>query len=254
MEHTIQNNDDKSQTHTCPICHVEMSVIHYKQFSEDLEENESTFRLECGHAFHSNCLCRALRMEGHNDCPVCRNSGPTRHGITREALDAEFVVNPDGSLSLVFNEIMDEMPETNNLQSLLQQDLQNANRLVEALDRIRRRPNVQEIRRRVNEARRMYRNFESHIVQERHIRMQRMLEIFRRDWHDRYTYHTKRLKRLLKQLHTIENNAIRDEYPTDHESILTSANLMMDDYKLESYIGNRGAFGPLRRKFWHGTE
>jgi len=38
---------------------------------EDNEESASVFRLSCGHAFHSTCLCRLWRTGTQFKCPLC---------------------------------------------------------------------------------------------------------------------------------------------------------------------------------------
>ena len=238
----------------CSICLTGMNVLAFQRNASDLEESESTFRLECGHAFHSNCLCRALRMEGHNECPVCRSAGPMTTSLSRDVLDADFVINPDGSLSLVFNQHEEGPEDLDTNTNVLMQELRNANQLIEALDRVRRIPEIQSKRRRLNEVYRHYREFESHMIQNRHARIQDTLREFRLEWRLQFSKHTRSLKRLLQDVKDLEVSSIRQLYPTTHEDILGHLEMMADDYALHTYIGNHGAFSPLQRKFWYGNQ
>lgn len=65
---------DETRTQ-CAICFESLGPsleAYVKDTTEDIDVCENVFRLKCGHAFHTNCVVRSLRMTPQ--CPSCRSS------------------------------------------------------------------------------------------------------------------------------------------------------------------------------------
>jgi len=251
------HTDGPSHSTECPICQDTLgpSTETFVRCDEDTEVSEAVFRLECGHAFHTHCLIRSLRVS--KGCPVCRK---VVHGSEERnegrAIDANIVVNMDGSITLQFNEEREteEMDINNQIRDLLESQVESATSLIDVLETVRRQPNIQLVRARSNRVYRSYRAFETHLMQKRKEMLDEAMSEFRRSYLEPFHAVYRSMKRALRKVKMAEETAIRAQWPERAETILQNLRQLTGEYTVEGHVGNMGLFGPLRRRFWHGSS
>jgi hypothetical protein len=194
----------------------------YKAFeraTEDREESSEVFRLKCGHAFHTACLCHSLRLD--NGCPLCRGTA------SEVALDAEYDDQAEEVLTLeVANGVLSDVTR--------------------AIMTAGSRPDIQRVRARIHARIRTYRHMERHLCTRRAQIIRDALQQFRAQEYANFRRKCSRLKRDLRQLWRMEREAtgviIGSSAVDAIESIFGSG------YALESWVPS--GFGPLRPRFW----
>jgi hypothetical protein len=67
---------------TCPICYEEMDMI---EFQDTKESTETSFKLECGHAYHTKCIVTFL-TRSESKCPCCNTRTTAEKKLDYEAL------------------------------------------------------------------------------------------------------------------------------------------------------------------------
>ena len=251
MNHESKSSEDCVKDTLCLICQESLGphIEAFQKNTSDTEVSETIFRLQCGHAFHTMCLCRSLRHQ--KGCPTCRDEVPSDR-LPRDALDANFVVLSDGTIRLVFDE--DELMQedtTTDVREVLTTALQNSISFVDTLDTVRQCPNVQNARRKMNIEKRKYRSLERKIMEERKQEMNNVLEALRKKYFLEFKKQKQKLKRKLILLRKEEFATMRTKFPDHLDDLTRHLDIVADDYTVEGTVGNHGSFGPLRRSFWH---
>lgn len=230
----------------CPIC---QSSLDHAQFvtqtgAEDTELNEHEFRLGCGHAFHTTCLCRSLRTE--SGCPVCRS---------KKSHDEPFSVSVDleGNMSMVFmsgasavaGEDLEEFSE-------FAPDIATATELVNSLDQVRQMRTVQLTRQQVNKQKKEYRKLERELVALRREHISGILDQFKKQHYVRFVQMRSKLKKSLQRLKSVERQGLEQIVdPTKLPELLeTMQRVSPTEYEVRGHVGNNGNYGPLCKTFW----
>jgi len=218
----------------CSICYTTMSVPQYDlSRKEEIELNANEFGLACGHAFHTNCLCRALRMQ--TSCPLCRNDDqglPTSTGQIR--------IGPNNQLELTWN-LMDEEDVINDSTI----SLERAGNVVSVIDKVSAIPERQKYAARVNKAIKHFRKFENEVIRERRRLIGESLESLRRLYSKKYQEKRQVLKKALKHLRLNDEKHISKMENSDQ--LLHDVNIYRNDlYSADSIVGFN-----LCRSFWH---
>lgn len=238
----------------CPICHGDLGVEAFDaNVSADDEVKSDVFRLSCGHAFHTGCLCRALRS-ADSSCPLCR--GPTP---SAENPSVFLSMAADGSMNIRWG---DDEEEEDAEESAALTNLVEARILVDSLEKVRKLPHIQHIRWELNQTRTRYRNTEARVMRARSSVLRRALQEFRASWQPVFDEDKKELKKALKRLRKAEEKALvdlqdamaiaePDAPPVDLVTVHRSYS--PDAYNLREFVGNQGVFGPLKRLFWTRT-
>ena len=182
----------------------------------ELPEHKS-FRLKCGHAFHTSCLCMSLRSA--SACPMC--------GTDQEE---EIVIDVT--------------------QPLLQ--LTEAIEIVDKLDDARKEHRVQLIRRNVNNAIKQFRYVENSLLRKRKYALEHTgMRAFRREYREQFEHEKNKLQKQFNKLKSIEFS-IALEKTTDAEERLTLEKMLkrsaIQDYSVHALFSN--SFGPLKYSFW----
>lgn len=227
----------------CPICQSNLESIHYVMpngDSLDTELNVHEFRLACGHAYHTTCLCRALR--GESGCPVCRSKKKT---------DEPFTVNVDleGNMSMVFmaneNEELEDITE-------FAPDIAHATELVNSLDQVRQMRTVQLTRQQVNKHKKEYRKLERELMSLRQQHISGILEEFKKQNYVRFVQMRTKLKKSLQRLKMVERRGLEQIVDSDKlpELLDTMQRVSPTEYEVRGHVGNNGNYGPLCKTFW----
>lgn len=243
----------------CPICQDSLGCPAFtgKQ-SEDSEVplaggssaasgGTTAFRLKCGHAFHSSCLCQALR--GSGGCPVCRD-GPTGtgSGVAVEA-SANLVIDADGNMHLEFAD--DTTGDDDDSDAIA--PLGNLGRtaaVVAALDRVARSPEVQNQRTRLNRELRRYRHLEATIMQRRRTLVSGALRQLRAECLREFDVQRRSLQRAYAAVKRAEL-AILGSEPDGASLVADIQRMAPNQYTLSGNVNNDDIFGPLKHRFWH---
>jgi hypothetical protein len=240
----------------CPICQDSLGLssegasIHSFQagsFEDDIECSDTTFRLKCGHAYHTNCLCRSLRNT--KACPVCRHEHEETNIHSRDILDAQFVLNADGTIRLVFDD--NDEPAMTPSNTVILNHLQETNQLLTSLERIRTLPHIQRIRRKANEVLHRYGQYEQYLLQERKRRVSTALEVLRRDYQGHFKKIERDLRRVLQKVRHEERAELEKLGLSNTPELLDLMDQCLDEYTVMGQVGRRGQFGPLKRSFWY---
>jgi hypothetical protein len=67
---------------SCPICYEDMDM---KEYQDEREGTETSFKLECGHAFHTKCIVSFL-TKSESKCPCCNTRTTPEKKLDYEAL------------------------------------------------------------------------------------------------------------------------------------------------------------------------
>ena len=182
----------------------------------DMPEHKS-FRLKCGHAFHTACLCMSLRSA--TACPMC--------GTGQEE---EIVIDVT--------------------QPLLQ--LTEAIEIVNKLDDARKEHRVQLIRRNVNNAIKQFRYVENSLLRKRKYALEHTgMRAFRREYREKFEHAKNKLQKQFNKLKSMEFS-IALEKTQDAEERLALENMLkrsaVQDYSVHCLFS--GSFGPLKYSFW----
>ena len=246
-----------SEDTLCPICQDPLghspdgAPIHSFQvgpLDDDEEVSDAVFRLKCGHAYHTNCICRSLRNT--KACPVCRHEHANEEEETRQLLDAQVVIGVDGTIRLVFDDEDENNAET-PANTMILNHLQETNQLLTELERIRALPRIQHIRRKANEVLRRYGQYEQYLLQERKRRVSTALEGLRRDYHGHFRKIENDVRRILRKVRMEERAELEKLGLSNTSELLGLMDQCLDEYTVMGQVGHRGHFGPLRRSFWH---
>jgi hypothetical protein len=223
----------------CSICQTDMQHLSFvKDHAEDdcdvdTPDGPPVFRLRCGHAFHTACLCRALRADA--GCPLCRHT--TGHTLTL-TIDADGLVVQD-------TDDIHTQPE-------LLQDITQATELVTTLMDVRRHRDVQKLREKINKQKQAYRRLEIKLCKERADCIDSCLHNFSERNRATFLQQRAKIQRSLHKLRVAELNVLQCALePEKYDSMVaTMQRISPDEYTVENTVGNGGAFGPLRKTFW----
>ena len=69
----------------CVICFEEMDM---KSFEDEQDQTATSFKLECGHAYHTRCIVSCLQRTQHK-CPQCNSHKTPEKILTMEGLITE---------------------------------------------------------------------------------------------------------------------------------------------------------------------
>jgi len=214
-------NDSKN----CPICKCDLGHLDFEAVDQDTEVSEDVFRLKCGHAFHTTCLCHALRVE--NRCPTCRN------GVDSEVQELQIVLGPDGLLTISHNDDI-QLPDFN---------VDEARQVSSAINSIRSDFQLQKLRRRANIHEKRYRALEQELMFQRSAMLKEALSKFRYEYRAIFEKEKRGLRAIIKKVRLYEIQKL-SEMPEisalDYRKYL--------DFNLDSRVGTD--FGPLKTRFW----
>lgn len=209
----------------CPICRTDMNVVAYEENStgNDIPLNETTVRLECGHAFHSTCIALSLRQG--LSCPLCRSQPRDWNIILARPLE--------------FEENTEIVQLSNDLIHEIESDTAN-------LDDIRMHaPNVQYARKQFNKQKKKYNKYVQALVQERKDCLTEALTEFREHHKRCYDEEERKLQQKIRYVQNAEYKALYDKHgPEKAQQILQRYPYM---YNIHSIMGQPE---PMRRKFW----
>lgn len=217
----------------CPICQSDMQTSSFqKDHADDSEEGLDAFRLKCGHAFHTACLCRALRTD--SGCPVCRH---TRMLTVTIDVDGQIAVERD---------------DADVLTQELTEDITTATDLVNEMIQIRKHTTVQKMRRKINKLKAKYRSAETIMIQDRAGRLDAMLQDFTAKHYTSFVEERSAIQKALQRLRRTELELLKESVgPEKYASmVLTMNRISPEEYTVENAVGNGGSFGPLRKSFW----
>ena len=231
----------------CPIC---QSSLDHAQFvtqsgAEDTELNEHEFRLGCGHAFHTTCLCRSLRTE--SGCPVCRS---------KKAHNEPFSVSVDleGNMSMVFTSSAAAAAAVEDLEEFSEfaPDIATATELVNSLDQVRQMRTVQLTRQQVNKQKKEYRKLERELVALRREHISGILDQFKKQHYVRFVQMRSKLKKSLQRLKSVERQGLEQIVDSTKlpELLETMQRVSPTEYEVRGHVGNNGNYGPLCKTFW----
>ena len=145
----------------CPICKSDLGHLEFEAILEDTEISDDVFRLKCGHAFHNSCLCRALRTE--NRCPTCRQAPEI------EDTELRLIIGADGLLAISQDEDV-ELPAFN---------VEEARQVSAAINELRSDFALQKLRRRANIQEKKYRALEQELLFQRSLALKEAMSQFR---------------------------------------------------------------------------
>lgn len=206
----------------CPVCHDSMgSSKAYTAAAEDGEESSDVFRLKCGHAFHTACLCHSLRMD--TGCPLCRSTASEVEGLLED--------EPTEVLTLeVANGVLADVTR--------------------AVMTASERTDIQRARARVHRRLRTYRQMERQLCTRRAALIKGALAQFRAEEYQSFRRGCVKLKRELRSLWQLEREATGQIIGPSAVDAIES--IFGTGYALESWAPS--AFGPLRPRFWGRVE
>lgn len=222
----------------CAICQTDLGLAAFvKGHKEDSEESETVFRLNCGHAFHTTCLCRSLRCED-TSCPSCRSK---KSETEREF---RFSVGQDGNIVITLpQDSAEDEPEF--IAGV--RDIYAINTVLDKND------GIQVMRARANRAHKRYREAELSIVKRRRSLVDGALRRLRDETRDTFNKEKRIYLNSLRLLRNKEKD-IALKYIEDHDlndvkdDIIEMIN---DSTDIKTRAHN--SFGPLKTRFWtHG--
>jgi hypothetical protein len=251
-ENESQHAPEHAPEHECPIC---QSSLEHTQFlpksgaeAEDIELNENEFRLACGHAFHTTCLCRSLRTE--SGCPVCRS---------KKAADPFTVsVDLEGNMSMVFTNsnrayaVAEGLDDEGLEEFEFAPDIATATDLVNSLDQVRQMRTVQMTRKQFNKQKKEYRKLERELMALRRDHISGILEEFKKKHYVRFVQMRSKLQKSLQRLKSVERQGLEKIVPADKlpELLDTMQRVCPTEYAIAGHVGNNGNYGPLCKTFW----
>jgi len=223
----------------CSICYTTMNVAQFDTSrKEEIELSETVFALACGHAFHTNCLCRALRMQ--TSCPLCRND---EQGVTNVST-GQLRIGPNNEIELTWGSDDDTMEDEVGF-SRSRISLERAEKVVTVMNQVAAIPERQHFAARVNKEIKRCRTYENEIIRERRKLLGQSLEELRRTHHKTYIEKRRRVKKALQFLRVNDEKHIRKM--DNSEEILQDVNVYRNDlYSVDAIVGV-----DLGRSFWH---
>jgi hypothetical protein len=107
----------------CPICLEEMDM---NSFQDERQQTATSFKLECGHAYHTRCIIQCLSF-ANQKCPNChKNKSPadelTREGFAKRLID-ELKKVPE--VRVLITELRETVSEFGDTMSVLKQDVKD---------------------------------------------------------------------------------------------------------------------------------
>jgi len=241
---------DGTEDLNCPVCYSSLDCHAYEsRVQDDSEVSDSVFRLKCGHAFHSNCLVRSFQVDA--SCPVCRNASlGQRRRLRGDQLEAEFIVRPDGSLELVFDNYDNDASDTESpLQAILGSQLSDAVTFLNCLKSVQRSSHVQTVRYQANRVKEEYRDLERFLKKERHTQIQKVFDTFRRRHWSAFAHQRHKLKQALRNVRHAERETLQQMFP-ENAQLIQDFDKFSSEYTVDVVVGNQGMFGPLKKSFW----
>lgn len=217
----------------CLICQCDLGVAAFvapNATSVDCEDGPA-FRLKCGHAYHTNCLCRALRLDAA--CPMCRNTQPVEDNSIRMTMRdgvIEFSLGMEAYEEVVYDAVGPQAPDSIGA------------RFLETFDETQKDPRVQRARAAVNKAKKYYRQVEASIMRARASALSDTLAQFRRVHQRNFEEARRGLRRALHKLKACESVPIE-------AALGPEVRKYIEPYTVDFWVGNND-FGPLKRSFW----
>ena len=213
----------------CQICQTDLGVLNYEPgLTEDIDVSDSVFRLKCGHAFHTSCVCRSLRRTAA--CPVCR-SGTSSVG--------EIFVE-DGNLMFTWNGTEDE---TGTVENVVEG---NSDAVVAILNLSDKDQRTQKQRAAVNRAIRRYRVHEIQTKRYRRTLIREALDALRDRFRNEHDKHLRSVRRELAKLRRTEAAVVGPA------NMVTLEQSFPNRFEAEIHLGaTLDDFGPLKHRFWH---
>lgn len=103
----------------CVICFDEMDMASYE---DERERTETCIKLDCGHAYHTQCILRCL-SQLNQKCPNCNSSKTPSEELTRHGLAKKMVseLKRDDDIKFLLNEV----DESRNELAIAQKQLRN---------------------------------------------------------------------------------------------------------------------------------
>jgi len=203
----------------CSICQETMGIAQFESgvtVDTELPEHKA-FRLKCGHAFHTSCLCMSLRSA--SACPTC--------GTDQEE---EIVIDVT--------------------QPMLQ--LTEAIVIVDKLEVARKEHKVQLMRRNINNAIKQFRYVENSMLRKRKYALEHTgMRAFRREYRETFEHAKNKLQKQFNKLKEIEFSMVLDKIEDADERAEMEKSLKrsaIQDYSV--YCLFAGTFGPLKYSFW----
>lgn len=225
----------------CPICQTDMGHPSFQSgCSEDTDVGPTVFRLKCGHAFHTGCICRSLRTD--TACPVCRA------GSSPSAL--QLIVGPDGTMQL----LLADDDSTAGDEDGSDDGSMSANIMAMArhLQTVMRLPRIQQERARTNAMLKAYRMLHEHLQHKRAQVVQSALAALRLEDRPQYDATKRALARQLRHLQRAEEAElakllVADGHTPDHARAQVNAYGGLR-YDVDAVLPD--GFGPHKRSFW----
>lgn len=231
-------------SHDCSICFEDLGCPQYDAACvADTDVSSSVFRLNCGHAYHTNCVVRALRST--RVCPMCRSDG-TR---TMEAHgEAEMIMAADGQIIIRMN--AQDFLEEGEVESMEEVDIEAMRQGVQTIAEVRSAsPRAQQARRGRNKALKRYSEHEGRLIVKRRQVICDALETFRHEERTSFERLRRQTQRDLHRFRAMELDALaRRVGQTSATETWNRLGIDQAQYDINSRNGSR--MGPLKHRFW----
>lgn len=230
----------------CSICFEDLGCAQYDpQCMMDTDVSASVFRLSCGHAYHTNCVMRAIRTT--RVCPMCRSDG-SRTIDTGEDRGTEIVVSSDGQIMIRITEPGLEEGEVEEAMV----DVAAIGQAVLDVAAVRSSsPRAQKARRDRNKALKRYADHEGDLIVKRRQVICDALRAFREAERTDFERLRRQTQRDLRRCRAAELDALTRRFgePRARE-MWTCLGLDEAEYDINSRNGLGTRMCPLKHRFW----
>jgi hypothetical protein len=93
----------------CVLCFEDMDMMSYQ---DERESTQTCVKLDCGHAFHTQCIVRCL-SQAERKCPQCNSNKDPEQTMTEEGIAIQYVseIKKDERMRMLFNELKEAREE-----------------------------------------------------------------------------------------------------------------------------------------------
>lgn len=93
----------------CVLCFDEMDMMSYQ---DERQSTETCVKLDCGHAFHTQCIVRCL-SQAERKCPQCNSNKDPLQTMSEEGVAVEMIneIKKDDRMRILFKELKETREE-----------------------------------------------------------------------------------------------------------------------------------------------